>query len=204
MVFIRAAEAEDIPSLQTLFLQLGYQTETAILAQRITAPQSMMSALVAETENAVCGVIVINFILPVHENRLWALISALVIEESSRGSGIGQQLLQAAERLARDKQCAQIELSSSEKRIRAHQFYENNGYKEVRKRFVKHLSEPPAREGFPRMTVTIFCPAGYLTCGAGVPPPPTIADRQPLTPSRLGHYLATFSCSGQYLPAANH
>lgn len=40
MVFIRAAEAEDIPSLQTLFLQLGYQTETAILAQRITAPQS--------------------------------------------------------------------------------------------------------------------------------------------------------------------
>ena len=74
MVFIRAAEAEDIPSLQTLFLQLGYQTETAILAQRITAPQSMMSALV-ETENAVCGVIVINFILPVHENRLWALIS---------------------------------------------------------------------------------------------------------------------------------
>lgn len=88
MVFIRAAEAKDIPSLQTLFLQLGYQTETAILAQRITAPQSMMSALVAETENAVCGVIVINFILPVHENRLWALISALVIEESSRGSGI--------------------------------------------------------------------------------------------------------------------
>ncbi|HQR64503.1 MAG TPA: GNAT family N-acetyltransferase [Klebsiella pneumoniae] len=166
MVFIRAAEAKDIPSLQTLFLQLGYQTETAILAQRITAPQSMMSTLVAETENAVCGVIVIhfilpvhenrlnkidndyavcgviviNFILPVHENRLWALISALVIEESSRGSGIGQQLLQAAERLARDKQCAQIELSSSEKRIRAHQFYENNGYKEVRKRFVKHLS----------------------------------------------------------------
>ncbi len=30
MVFIRAAEAKDIPSLQTLFLQLGYQTETAI------------------------------------------------------------------------------------------------------------------------------------------------------------------------------
>lgn len=99
MVFIRAAESKDIPSLKTLFLQLGYQTETAILEQRITAPQSMMSALVAETENAVCGVIVINFILPVHENRLWALISALVIEESSRGSGIGQQLLHAAERI---------------------------------------------------------------------------------------------------------
>ena len=111
----RAAEAEDIPSLQTLFLQLGYQTETAILAQRITAPQSMMSTLVAETENAVCGVIVINFILPVHENRLWALISALVIEESSRGSGIGQQLLQAMSASPVINNALQIELSSSEK-----------------------------------------------------------------------------------------
>ncbi|PLN03228.1 GNAT family N-acetyltransferase, partial [Klebsiella pneumoniae] len=27
MVFIRAAEAKDIPALKTLFLQLGYQTE---------------------------------------------------------------------------------------------------------------------------------------------------------------------------------
>lgn len=140
MVLIRAAESKDIPALKTLFLQLGYQTETAILAQRITEPQSMMHTLVAEAENTVCGVVVINFILPVHENRLWALISALVIEESSRGSGIGHQLLHAAERLARDKQCAHIELSSSENRTRAHQFYETNGYKEVRKRFVKHLS----------------------------------------------------------------
>lgn len=39
-VLIRAAESKDIPALKTLFLQLGYQTETAILAQRITEPQS--------------------------------------------------------------------------------------------------------------------------------------------------------------------
>lgn len=97
MVLIRDAESKDIPALKTLFLQLGYQTETAILEQRITEPQSMMHTLVAEAENTVCGVVVINFILPVHENRLWALISALVIEESSRGSGIGHQLLHAAE-----------------------------------------------------------------------------------------------------------
>ena len=140
MVLIRAAESKDIPALKTLFLQLGYQTETAILAQRITEPQSMMHTLVAEAENTVCGVVVINFILPVHENRLWALISALVIEESSRGSGIGQQLPHAAEPPARNKQGAHIELPSSKKKIKAHQFYKKTGYKEVRNRFVKHLS----------------------------------------------------------------
>ncbi|SYJ71195.1 acyltransferase [Klebsiella pneumoniae] len=33
MVLIRAAESKDIPALKTLFLQLGYQTETAILGK---------------------------------------------------------------------------------------------------------------------------------------------------------------------------
>jgi hypothetical protein len=42
---------------------------------------------VAELDKEVCGVVVINFITPVHENNLWALISALVIDESSRGAG---------------------------------------------------------------------------------------------------------------------
>ncbi|ABU77178.1 hypothetical protein ESA_01924 [Cronobacter sakazakii ATCC BAA-894] len=33
--------------------------------------------------------------------------------------------------------CTQIELSSSESRVRAHHFYDAQGYREVRKRFVK-------------------------------------------------------------------
>lgn len=143
MVLVRVAESKDIPSLIKLFLQLGYQTDTEILEQRISHIHSTFSMLVAESEGVVCGVVVINFILPVHENSLWALISALVIDESSRGAGIGQQLLIAAEFTALEKKCSQIELSSSEKRIRAHKFYESNGYKEVRKRFLKPLSEQP-------------------------------------------------------------
>lgn len=85
----------------------------------------------------------VNFITPIHENGLWALISALVIAESSRGAGIGRKLLIASEQIALDKGCSQIELSSSERRTRAHKFYENNGYKEVRKRLVKLLVHIP-------------------------------------------------------------
>lgn len=143
MILIRAAESKDVPSLKKLFLQLGYQTDTEILEQRICEPQSTLCTLVAELNKEVCGVVVINFITPVHENSLWALISALVIDESSRGEGIGQQLLIASERIALDKKCSQIELSSNERRTRAHKFYENNGYKEVRKRFVKFITTLP-------------------------------------------------------------
>lgn len=122
---------------------MGYQTDTESLEKRISEAQSTLCTLVAVLEKEVCGVVVINFITPVHDNCLWALISALVIDESSRGVGIGQQLLIASERIALDKKCSQIELSSSERRTRAHKFYENNGYKEVRKRFVKLLTTLP-------------------------------------------------------------
>lgn len=144
MTLIRTAALNDIPSLHTLFMQLGYQTDPENLKRHINDAKPSFTMLVAEAEQQVCGVIVANFITPVHENGLWALISALVINESARGTGIGQKLLIAAEQHALDKGCTQIELSSSEKRVRAHNFYENNGYKEIRKRFVKRLADPPA------------------------------------------------------------
>lgn len=143
MIVIRAAELNDIPSLQRLFLQLGYQTDAERLQRHIHEKNESLSVFVAESEKENRGVIVVNLITPVHEPGLWALISALVIDESARGAGIGQQLLIAAERLALEKGCTQIELSSSERRVRAHNFYESNGYKEVRKRFVKLLADPP-------------------------------------------------------------
>ena len=143
MVLIRAAELKDMSSLKKLFLQLGYQTSSESLKLRINEVHCSLSILVAELDKEICGVVVVNFITPVHENGLWALISALVIDESSRGAGIGQKLLLASERIALDKRCSQIELSSSERRVRAHKFYESNGYKEVRKRFVKVLTDLP-------------------------------------------------------------
>ena len=143
MTLIRAPELKDIPSLKNLFLQLVYQTNTDRLRQQINQEDRNITILVAESEKELCGVIVVNFITPVHENGLWALISALVIDESSRGAGIGRKLLIASERIALDKGCSKIELSSNERRVRAHKFYESNGYKEVRKRFVKPLVRIP-------------------------------------------------------------
>ena len=141
MISIRTAELKDTDALQILFRQLGYQTRADSLQTRITEAGSHMQMLVAETNAGVCGVIVVNFIMPAHEAGLWALISALVIDESARGAGTGQRLLAEAERIAAEKNCTQIELSSSERRERAHKFYENQGYSEVRKRFVKLLGK---------------------------------------------------------------
>lgn len=136
MILIRTPKLKDIPSLNKLFLQLGYQTEGERLEKYIDQEHTGLSILVAESEKEVCGIIVVNFITPLHENGLWALISGLVIDESLRVAGIGRKLIIAAEQIALEKGCPQIELSSSERRVRAHKFYEDNGYQEVRKRFL--------------------------------------------------------------------
>lgn len=139
MISVRAATVNDITTLQNLFLQLGYQTSCEQIETRLKQGSDNLCTLVAVSGENVCGVIVIHFIVPVHEEGLWGMISALVIDESYRGEGIGQKLLAEAELVAQGKMCTQIELSSSKARIQAHKFYERHGYTEVRKRFLKQL-----------------------------------------------------------------
>ena len=140
MMSIRSAALGDVAALQQLFLQLGYQTEPGPLSAHLAQGDSHRRILVAESGGVLNGVLVMNFIVPVHEAGTWAVISALVIDEAYRGAGTGAQLLAAAEQIARARRCTQVELSSSERRTRAHAFYEHNGYREVRKRFVKRLA----------------------------------------------------------------
>jgi|SRR5476649_1473766 len=98
--------------------------------------------LVVEVEEKVCGVVVINLIYPIHETGAWCVTSALAIDEIYRGGGIGHKLFSEAERIAIDIGCTQTELSSNESRTKTHNFYQNNGYREVRKRFVKPVIAP--------------------------------------------------------------
>lgn len=68
MVLIRTPKLKDIPSLNKLFLQLGYQTERERLEKHIEQEHTGLRILVAESEKELCGVIVVNFITPLHEN----------------------------------------------------------------------------------------------------------------------------------------
>lgn len=142
MTMIRMAKESDTSSLCDLFLQLGYKTHHEKIKTMLREENKERCIVIAEIEKKVCGVIVINFIHPIHEEGKWCVISALIIDEYHRGKGIGHQLLAKAERIAINAGCTQIELASNERRIQAHKFYQNNGYSEVRKRFLKLIITP--------------------------------------------------------------
>ena len=57
-----------------------------------------------------------------------ALIVALVIGESHRSSGIGAELLAAAEDWARARGCERMVVATRVTRERAHRFYAREGY----------------------------------------------------------------------------
>lgn len=71
--------------------------------------------LVAESAGTLHGAIAFHFITPFHDAGQWCVISALVIDEATRGAGIGRQLLLETERYALEAGCSRIELACNEK-----------------------------------------------------------------------------------------
>jgi GNAT superfamily N-acetyltransferase len=137
----RIAESRDMDTICALFHQLGYTNTSAALRQRFLDRFCNIrdEILVAEADGKVLGVVVVNYIQPFHAPGLWAMISALVVDDSVRGKGVGGALLEHAVCHALEMGCMQIELSSNESRIRAHDFYLKHGFAEVRKRFIRQI-----------------------------------------------------------------
>ena len=62
------------------------------------------------------------------ESESFAEIRGLVVSESYRGSGIGRQLVAAAEQWAHKKHCSRIRVRTNIVRIDAHAFYKKLGF----------------------------------------------------------------------------
>ena len=137
----RMAGPADAPAIARLFAQLGYSQAADSVADRLRANLADCAVLVAVDGDAVSGVLVMHVVAPLHVPRAWGLISALVVDERQRSGGVGALLIDAAHRLAQQRGCAHLELSCSEKRTRAHDFYAARGFNEVRKRFVRPIPD---------------------------------------------------------------
>ena len=90
-------------------------------------------------QNQVLGFI--SFIVHryMHHDRDTGEIIELVVSPECRGQRIGHQLIQEIERIARERNLEQIELSTSTYRKDAHRFYENQGYLKDHYNYTKDL-----------------------------------------------------------------
>ena len=138
---IRDARLGDAPQLATLMCELGYETTSAEMRQRL---QSILSdkgfrTFVAEIDDQVCGMIG-TLTHDSHEhNDLSGKIVALVVSKKQRRSGIGRALIAAAENDFATKKVMRVSLTTRFTRENAHQFYEALDYSKTGFRFAKEL-----------------------------------------------------------------
>jgi len=128
---IRPMTAADASLVADLTTQLGYETSPAETTERISVLQERPNdhaALVAEEHGGVIGWVHVAIYTSLESGRV-ATIGGLIVGEGHRSTGIGAELLTAAEAWARDNGAARMVVRSRVTRERAHRFYEREGYR---------------------------------------------------------------------------
>jgi GNAT superfamily N-acetyltransferase len=139
---IRRAIPADAPELERLFAMLGYPIRReAILAKWAEWDAQGNIAFVADRQDGtLAGVITLHHTHVLHRERPVGRISALVVDASVRGLGIGCSLVAAAEVILTEAGCGMIEVTSNKRRTDAHAFYERLGYERTSYKFAKRIS----------------------------------------------------------------
>ena len=142
ILVIRDAAPADAEAVAGLIGELGYPTTAAEIRERSrrVAENGNGSIVVAELDGVVKGVVTLYDIRTLHRpGGDIRRITAFVITESERGTGLGRKLIAEIEARARAAGCSRMEVTSAGQRTGAHAFYERLGYTDWPKRFIKDL-----------------------------------------------------------------
>lgn len=129
-VTIRAAEPKDSVPISALMHQLRYGVTPEIISEKLSASVDSASdtAFVACEDNIAIGWVSLHALPLFHMLGSLGRITSLVVDEKHRGRGIGQMLIQVAERWFHSVGCVKAEVTSGDVRIDAHRFYEKEGF----------------------------------------------------------------------------
>jgi GNAT superfamily N-acetyltransferase len=141
-VLVREAGPEDARDVARLLGQLGYSAAAAEVALRIERFRESRAdlLLVAETGGRVVALASLHVSMALEYEGDAGKLSAIVVDESARGRGIGRILVDAVEREARRRGCVLLFLTTNERRRDAHAFYRALGFEETGRRFAKPLT----------------------------------------------------------------
>ncbi len=132
---MRDADAERVAALTT---QLGYPVAPDELARRmadVRAHHDHELLVAVDPEDVAIGWIHVGRHAGL-EAADQVVIHGLVVDETHRSGGIGNELVDAAESWARSTGATTIIVRSRVERQRAHRFYERIGYVEVKRSHV--------------------------------------------------------------------
>jgi len=142
MVNIRKATIDDLDSVYSLIYDLENQELDRIVFETIygfNIENNETIYLVAEVDGSVVGFLSIHVQRILHHTKPTCELHELNVFNEYRSLGIGTQLMQEAERIAKELGLEEIELTTKVFRKRAQEFYARLGYVNTHLKFVKKI-----------------------------------------------------------------
>ena len=141
MKTVRPATVHDADELARLLTLLGHPATGADVRGRWDAWSAEgNAALVAEREaGGLAGAVTLHRMRVLHRPRPVGRVTALIVDESVRGRGIGRALMAAAERTLAEAGCGLVEITSNSRLTAAHEFYQRLGYERTGVRLAKYF-----------------------------------------------------------------
>lgn len=131
-MLIREFQTEDIPAITELTITLGYDTTIEQMTTRMKTIAQLDNywTFVAVLDETIVGYIGLNKNYFWEQDGHFIRTQALVVNKDHRRFGIGQKLIEQAEKLARQINANLIVLNcgNRDERQSAHQFYPKMGF----------------------------------------------------------------------------
>lgn len=144
-LIVRKAEKHDVESLVLLTHQLGYSVCASEIENKMKKYENDSSYFlyVAEHNHQVLGYVAISLSEPFIYLQKKMTVDALVVNEKSRGLGIGKKLMETVHMQAEKLNCLMIELTSGVPRKIAHELYYKLGYTDCDRLYFRlYFSKP--------------------------------------------------------------
>jgi N-acetylglutamate synthase-like GNAT family acetyltransferase len=140
-VVLRRATEADAGPVALLLTELGYPSIEAGALDRLSRSLSSSTSccLVAQAAGEVVGLMCAELVPYFPTGTTICRVTALVVNSDRRSHGVGEILLAAAADFAREHHCSGLEVTSAERRVDAHRFYQRLGFSRTGLRFFRAL-----------------------------------------------------------------
>jgi GNAT superfamily N-acetyltransferase len=127
--FLREVRAEDAPEIARLAEDLGYASSPVVMRDRLNSLTSLPNhhICVAQGTDCLLGWVAVERRSTLELGERVEIVG-LVVDVSSRRTGLGRQLVEYAEQWARQLGFDSISVRSNVNRDASHPFYERLGY----------------------------------------------------------------------------
>ena len=137
---VRSAKPGDAAVLTELIRSLAHEIDEKAVRKNIgKLARERDAPLVATLGKTVVGLCGIHRMVTVHRPAPVGRITVLVVAEEAQDQGIGRMLVEEAEKALRKAGCKMVEVTSNDRRAKAHAFYRHLGYERTSMRFMKKL-----------------------------------------------------------------